>query len=218
MKKLLFTLLLTVVLTGLTNGLLAQVFANNIAGEQLRYTLGYEGIEGSPFFNDKWLGGRVVFVSGEVADMDFIRYDMLEDKLFFLNENKEELLFKKAVSIFILRGAVFQNNFPVVGNLGPANYYQIIGKGQYALLKKDSFTIGQRTEYGIPPTRYFIKDTRYYVFDNKRMKSIKPDAKSLANVFGVKKEAITSYIDENKLDLKTDIGLKTVFEHFSKQS
>ena len=219
MKKKLFFLLLSIsMLIGVGDRLYAQVVSiNNVPGTKIRNTDGYEGIEGSPYFNKDWLSGQVVLVSGKEAKMDYLRYDMLEDKLFFSDEGKQaEFAFAEPVRAFTIRGAVFQNNFPSIGDFTAANYYQVIGKGKFSLLKKEANTIGERTAYGTPAIRYFKKNTKYYIYDGKKMAIVKTDSKSLAEALGVKKEDIEKYAKENKLDLKNDAELKTVFENFSK--
>lgn len=204
-------------LIGLNDKLYAQVTINNVAGTKIRNTDGYEGVEGSPYFNKEWLSGQVVFTSGKEAKMDFLRYDMLEDKLFFSDEKKvAEFGFVDQIRAFTIRGAVFQNNFPSIGNFNAENYYQVIAKGKFSLLKKEENTIGERTAYGTPSARYFKKNTKYYIFDGGKMTVVKTDSKSLAEALGVKKEDIEKFAKENKLDLKNDVELKTVFENFSK--
>lgn len=217
-RKLFLTLLFLNLLIGLNDKLYAQVVTiNNIPGTKIRNTDGYEGIEGTPYFNKDWLSGQVVLASGKEAKMDYLRYDMLEDKLLFSDEKKAaEFAFAEPVRAFTIRGAVFQNNFPNIGNFNANSYYQVIGKGKYSLLKKEENTIGERTAYGTPAVRYFKKNMKYYVFDGSKMAVVKTDSKSLAEVLGAKKEDIEKYAKENKLDLKNDADLKAVFEHFSK--
>jgi hypothetical protein len=218
MKNIVFTLsLFTLVQLYSLGNAFAQVSINDIKGNKLRNTEGYDGIEGSAYFYPEWKSGEVIFASGKQAKMDFLKYDLVEDRVFFSDESKKaEYNFTEPVRAFNISGAVFQNNFPAIGNLNKDSYFQVIAKGKSSLLKKQETVIGERTQVGLPPGRYFKKMLKYYVFDGQKMAVVKIDAKSLAEVLNIKKEQIEQYAKEKDLNLKDDLGLKSVFEYFSK--
>ena len=197
--------------------LFAQISINNVMGNKIRNTEGYDGIEGSPYFNKDWLAASVIFASGTEGKVEYARYDLFLDQLFFSDSKQiEEFAFVDPIRAFTLRGAIFQNNFPPIGNFNKNSYFQVIAKAKFSLLKKEENTIGERTAVGTPSIRYFRKNMRYYVYDGVKMVLVKQDSKSLGEALGVKKEDIERYAKENNLNLKNDLDLKSIFEHFSK--
>ena len=186
-------------------------------GNKIRNTEGYEGIEGSPYFSNEWLAAKVIFGSGVEGEVEFARYDLILDQLFFSNAKKVDVFaFAETVRAFTLRGAVFQNNFPSIGNFSKDNYFQVIAKAKFSLLKKEENLVSERTAVGTPSVRYFQKISRYYVYDGVKMFVVKPDSKSIASTLNVNKEDIDKYIKGNNLNLKNDSDLKMIFEYFSK--
>lgn len=195
----------------------SQVSINDIKGSKIRNTEGYEGIEGSPYFNTEWLKGEVVLSSGKQAKLDYLKYDMLADRVFFSDQAKgQEFDFAEAVSAFTLRGVVFQNNFPSIGIYNKESYFQVLAKTKLVLLKKEVITINERVQYGTPSARFFKRMTKYFVDNGAQMLLLKPEAKSIAKVLGVDIKEIEKYINAKDLSLKEDIALRDVFENFSK--
>lgn len=195
----------------------AQISINNVMGNKIRNTEGYEGVEGSPYFSKDWLGAKVIFASGVEGSVEYARYDLILDQLFFSNVKQIEVFsFADPISAFTLRGAVFQNNFPAIGNFTKDNYFQVIAKAKFSLLKKEENIVSERTAVGTPSVRYFQKIPRYYIYDGAKMAIVKPDSKSIAPALNVKKEDMDKYAKENNLNFKSDSDLKIVFEYFSK--
>ncbi len=213
-NKIIFALFLTLFIYQFS---FAQVSINNITGDKILNTEGYEGIEGKPFFRDEWLPGKVILASGLEYNVEFVRYDLLLDKLFFSDSKQLKVFsFTDPIRAFTINGAIFQNNFPSIGNFNQDTYFQIIVKSKLSLLKKEENNIKERTAVGIPSIRYIKKNTRYYVFDGTKMILIKLDSKSFATALNVKKEDIDKYVEENNLNLKEDSDLKMTFEYFLK--
>lgn len=197
--------------------LYAQISINNVMGNKIRNTEGYEGIEGSPYFIKDWLAVNVIFASGVEGKVEYARYDLFLDQLFFSDSKQvEEFAFVEPIGAFTLRGAIFQYNFPPIGNFNKSSYYQVIAKAKFSLLKKEENIIGERTAVGTPSIRYFKKNTRYYIYNGNTMVVVKQDSKSLAEGLGVKKEDLDKYAKENSLSFKNDLDLKVIFENFSK--
>lgn len=197
--------------------LFAQVSINNVVGNKIRNTEGYDGIEGSPYFNKDWLAANVIFDSGVEGKVEYARYDLFLDQLFFSDSKQaDEFAFVDPIRAFTLRGAVFQNNFPPIGNFNKNSYFQVIAKTKFSLLKKEENTMGERTAVGTPSIRYFRKNTRYYVYDGTKIALVKQDFKSLGEALGVNKEDLEQYAKKSNLSLKNDLDLKSIFEHFSK--
>ncbi len=217
-NKSIYILFITVCLSALNVQFsFAQISINNVMGNKIRNTEGYEGIEGSPYFINDWLTAKVIFASGVKGEVEFARYDLILDQLFFSNAKKVDVFaFAEPVTAFTLRGAVFQNNFPSIGNFTKDNYFQVIVKGKFSLLKKEENLVSERTAVGTPSVRYFQKIPRYYIYDGAKMSIVKTDSKSIAPALNVKKEDMDRYAKENNLNLKNDSDLKIIFEYFSK--
>jgi len=219
MKNKSIYLLLAILYLSVVNDLpvFGQVSINNVMGNKIRNTEGYEGIEGSPYFNNDWLPATVIFASGTEGKVEFARYDLFLDQLFFTDsKHLEEFAFTDPIRAFTIRGAVFQNNFPSIGNFDKSSYFQVIAKGKFSLLKKEENVMGERTAVGTPSVRYIKKNVRYYVYDGAKMMLVKLDFKSLAEALATKKENLEQYAKEHSLSLKDDLDLKNIFEHFSK--
>lgn len=204
-----------------TNGqqlLFAQISINNVVGNKILNTEGYEGIEGSPFFNQEWLEAEVIFSNGNLAKIEFAKYDMFLDQLFYADtKNGKDFAFSDPIVAFTLRNTVFQNNFPSIGNFTNKSYYQVITKRKISLLKKEENTVSERTAFGTPSIRYFKKIIRFYIFDGFKMKILKLDERSIVDALSLKKDDLVQFVNSNKLNLKNEVDLKVVFENFAKQ-
>ncbi len=194
-----------------------QVSINNVIGNRILNTQGYEGIEGSPFFNQDWLPAEVIFYDGKKAKVEFAKYDMFLDQLFYTDsKNGKDFAFRDPIHVFTLRNSVFQNNFPPIGDFTSASYYQVIAKTKFSLLKKEENTVNERTAFGTPSIRFFKKVTRFYQYDGQGMSILKLDYQSLADAFKVKKQDVMHFANSRKLNLKNEIDLKAIFENFVK--
>lgn len=190
-----------------------QVFINNIAGNKVLNSNGYEGVSGSPYLFEKWAEGEVMFKNASQRKISLLKYDMMQDVLLFSEEGTgAELTFVEPVVAFDIRGARFQNNFPAYGDYTKNSYYQIIANTTHTLLKKNKISIAERTRANMPPERYFRNVAEYFVYKDGKVRQIKITEKSLALEFGLELNNFKKTIDELKINLKSDADLKRLFE------
>lgn len=180
----------------------------------------YTNVTGFPYLNDNWTKGSVTTMKGKVYNNLFLKYDLVEDVVYFKSDKDESLLFIDPIKSFELdldnNIESFTNGFLSVDNYTYLSYYQVIFKGdKMTLLIKDKKYISETKPYNSATTeRKFIENNTYYIFRNGKMEKFKPSKKDILALFNDKSEQVSSFIKTSNIDFKNNIDLVKVFDFY----
>lgn len=179
-----------------------------------------EDIDGDPYVFKNWLPGVVETTDGKRFDKLKLKYDAYTNNLLFIyDENDEPQLFKDNIRTFTLMSTtqiVFANGFPATGDFTPKSYYQVLSKGKVTLLKHYQKIIHEKTEYNNPVIFKNFQDVNgYYIYSNNSVAPLKRNKEAILELFADKKEAVSSYINSNAINIKDDAALVKVFNYYN---
>jgi hypothetical protein len=172
-------------------------------------------IVGSELLYPTWYSGTVTTKEGKTYKGIQLKYNLLEDRLYFLANNGVTMLFNTPVISFIigdsaskLKDKTFRNGFPATGNLKSDAYFEILASGKITLLKKMTKSIMETKEYNSPVVKKEIMDNiQYFVFFDNKITAFKKDQSFITETLKDKIPDIETYLKSTKLNLKKEEGL-----------
>ncbi|MHA4846487.1 hypothetical protein ACX0G7_20085 [Flavitalea antarctica] len=196
------------------------VYLRDLSGKPLPRSPSMD-IEGSPFLNDEFASGRVVFNDGKMSNDVYLQFDLFNNRLLFKRDGMA-LEFVDSVRTFYLQhtenntlGVVFRSNFPPIAGNTRATFYELLVDGKIALLKHRYKTIIGFREFNLASKRTYTEDSQLYAAlpDNTIIR-IKKDRNFLM-------KAMPEYADKimkltNDLRLKNEESLVTLFQELNK--
>jgi len=193
-----------------------------VQGTQLR-EIKYEDVTGSPYLFDYWVKGKVTTKSGKhYADMP-LKYNVMDDKLIFKNENGNLMYFAEPVTAFELLNPdlnisdKYINGLPAVDHFNNASYFEVIFSGPTSLFKKTNKKIVESKQYGSAVTNKTFNTTNgYFILKDGNFAKITPTKKTILALFPSKEQELNEYLKKEKFDLKNDSDLKKLFEYLNK--
>ncbi len=180
----------------------------------------YTNVTGSPYLYDSWSNGFITTTNGKIFNNLFLKYDLIEDVIYFKSSKNEPLLFVEPIKSFELelnnKKAVFTNGFPTIDNYTSLSYYQVIFKDDMtSLLMKNKKYISEIKPYNSSTTeKKFVDNITYYIFRNGKMEKFKPSKKEILTLFSDKSEQINEFIKSSKIDFKNDEDLAKIFDFY----
>ena len=194
----------------------------DVQGTLLR-EIKYEDVTGTPYLFDYWSKGKVTTKSGKhYVDMP-LKYNIIDDKLIFQQENGNLMYFAEPVTAFELpnsdlsTSSKFVNGLPAVDRFNASSYFEVIFAGKISLFKKTYKTIAESKQYGSAVTNksFNITENYFVLYDDKFLK-ITPNKKTISGLFPAKEQELNEYLKKEKIDLKADQDLKKLFEYLTK--
>lgn len=193
-----------------TKNLNAQITTVNTYKNLITVKESRADLSGSPYLFSDWQTATIKFGEGIQPKKETIKYDLLEDILVIKGEDESEYTFTDPPKEFQLLGSseVYKNGFVSIDRFTEKTFYNVIYDGKVKYLKKDSKVILESQGYNSASVEKKVADeTTYYLVkgDNKPVK-VKNNEKSIVNFLG-KSEKLSEYIKDNKLDLKSNLGI-----------
>jgi hypothetical protein len=200
-----------------------QIFLSDVNGQA--FINQYEGISGSVYDQTAYQLAKITLKDGRVFNDVKARINLLEQEVNFIASNGQEgFLGKGMVSEIVYEDnnasvqqpKIFQCGFPPIDNQNSISFYQILLNGKASLLKSVYKTIQERNnemsgerfkEFATYENKYFLKDGTIV--------RIKKDKSSLLALFQDKKEAISKYIEQQKLNLKNEADLIALVQYYN---
>ncbi|MFD1256538.1 hypothetical protein ACFQ3S_06990 [Mucilaginibacter terrae] len=217
MKAFKFTLLVLILVCTLSA---KSQFLMDINGRPI-VSKNYDNIEGEPYYNTEWLLGNVKLEDGTLYSNLRLKFNQIEDDVYFQGKDKEALYFLKPVSEFTLR-IVNDNNTKIVyfvrGIKGlPDNAFcQVLFKGNTQLIKRVTKVVISVSEYNAAvPVKKIDVNEKYYLISNSTLRRIKPDKKSFIAALSDKQKKIEDYLKVNKTDFKNDEDLAKLITYYN---
>jgi hypothetical protein len=197
-----------------------MVYLRDLAGKPLPGSNNID-IEGSPFLNNEFKPGRVVFTNGKMSSDLYLQFDMLNNKLLFKRDDMV-LEFVDSIRDFYLQheenntlGLVFRSNFPPIDRNTAATFYELLVDGKIVLLKYRYKAVTGYREYNSANKKSYVERSELYAaLPGNKIIRIKRDRNSLMKAMPDYAEKIMTLT--NNLRLKNDESLITLFEGLNK--
>lgn len=194
---------------------------NDVSGTVLKEQ-NYLELNGTSFFNDKWLKGDVTFEDGKNIKNIALKYDLVQDQVVFLGKNDFEYYFNQPVKEFSLindeNKYLFRNGFPSIKNFDENSYFEVLSDLKVKLLKKNSRSISETKEFNSATVvRNVLDNVTYYFFKNGGLVNFKKDdIKNVAKLLDAEKSPqIIDFYLQNKLNIKREEDLKKIIEYYN---
>jgi len=183
-------------------------------------------IIGDVYFDEKWNVGTILLEGTETLIEGYpLKYNLQDHSIEIKTKSGVKVLDSRKVSsivwvdslsgspTYFLNGArFFEDQTPIAGLV------EIVVDGKLPLISKTRLMIKEpdyvvALNVGSRDTK-ILKKTKYYLVEKQALIQIS-SKKKLLPYFGDKGDEIDNFIKVNKLDVKTEIGLKRVFEHYN---
>lgn len=140
--------------------------------------LRYENVIGSPYLIDQWLNGEVKLANGNIVKPKAIKYDVVQQKLLFLQDDKTFEFFPKVAS-FKLYTSTQTRTFLI--NDKNDQYFELLVNGDIRLLKKITKVVLERKGYNSATVEKVIDENiKYLILDSDKQTEVKLTKKSFA--------------------------------------
>jgi len=200
-----------------------QIFLSDVNGQA--FVNKYEGIAGSVYDQTEYQLAKITLKDGRVYNDVKTRINLLEQEVNFIASNGQEGYLGKGMASEIAyidskvetqNVKVFQCGFPPIDNQNRISFYQILFNGKTSLLKSVYKSIQERNN-DMSGERYkeFATYENMYLLKEGTMVRIKKDKSSIVAMFQDKKEAITKYIEDKKLNLKNEAHLIALVQYYN---
>lgn len=184
----------------------------------------YVDVEGSPFLANEYNKGTVKMANGITFKDILIKYNQVDDVLYFQGKNDDILSFVEPVMEFtigyikggkIINGH-YRNGYPSTGKNTDKSFYEVLTDGTAQLLKRTSKSIFKNKPYNsATETQTVNEDVNYYIFTGGKLMQIKKDKKTIFSVLSNKQTELEAYINYNSLNLKNDGDLTSLIVYYN---
>ncbi|MBD1391888.1 hypothetical protein [Mucilaginibacter glaciei] len=217
--KLLFP---TIIITLLGIGAQAQT-AENVTGYPV-LTKSYIDVEGSPYLAKDYNKGTVKVANGNTYKDVLIKYNQVDDVLYFPGKDDEVLSFADPVTEFTINylkggnsiAGHYRNGYPAIDKNTVKSYYEVLTDGTAQLLKRTSKYIVKNKLYNsATETQTVNEENGFYIFAGGKMTLIKKDKKFVLPALGNKQNELEGYLKAEGLNLKNDKDLVKLVVYYN---
>ena len=186
-----------------------------------------DNVEGSPFISDYWNRGTVFFKKGKRADSILLKFDIVNNSLYFEQDNMT-MKFIDEVSSFKFnypdgeetKTASFKNGYPDEGAANAQTFYQVFSEGNsYHLIKFLKRVISEEYVYGGVGKKKYNAFDSWYVYDvkEKQLIQIKPGKSAITKKLKAESAKIEDLCKKNNWELKSDAELTALFNQLNQE-
>jgi hypothetical protein len=185
----------------------------------------YEGITGSVYDQTEYQLAKITLKDGRVYNDVKTRINLLEQEVNFIASNGQEGFLGKGMASEIAyidskietqNIKVFQCGFPPIDNQNRISFYQILLNGKTSLLKSVYKSIQERNnDMSGERFKEFATYENMYLLKDGMMSRIKKDKSSLLALFQDKKEAITKYMEDQRINLKNEAHIIDLVKYYN---
>lgn len=216
------TLLLIVSCVSLVKGQLTNI--QGLDNVVIR-TKKYEDIKGSAYLYPTWNSGTLTDKSGKTYSNLLLKYDSYKDQVELnqdgqimevsaLNYPKFTLSFVESSTNKVIKHS-FSSGYNVEG-FNRVSYFDLLLEGRFTLLRKykTSFIEDNVAGYGTSSTlKSFQSKTLHFVIDQNGVATeIKPNKKSVLEVFPQQASSIEAFLKDRKMKIKSEDDLIDVIK------
>ena len=184
--------------------------------------------EGSPYFYDEYRLADIVSMSGTLYERVKVKFNLMQNELLYLSNDGVDMLASTPVKklkfhAFIENDkthpeVILQSNTGAI-NAPSVMVYQVLEDSTAKLYKHFTVTYNDNKGYGeASVTRVFTKKETYYAVVPETAKDpvkIEKNKSAITSLFTNKKNAISDYVDRNKLNPKSESDLIAIFRYYN---
>lgn len=191
---------------------------SDVGGKLL--SMGATGVEGTPYFLDKFMTGRIIFPDGMIMNDTSLNFSFVDNHLYFISNNNLYQI-NKTVNEFYLEqkdeanGVIthhFISGLPAAESLTNASFYELLSAGKnIELLKHIGKQIKETSVYGGAPIKEYSSTKNYFLFYPRENKMLligdRLNIKSLKKVLLNEALILDSLIGSKQLNVKNESDL-----------
>ena len=175
-------------------------------------------VTGSPYLSDTWDLATVKTAGGAILKDLKVKYDLMDDLLYFKSSDDKVMVFNQPISEFkIVEEGLFRNGFnnPLYGDVN--TFYQVIFDGKVKLLKRKKKSFTEVLNYNeASPVKKINTQMFYYVMGvTGTFQEIKLNKKSIIDSMKDKQKEINEFLNQSKVDFKSDKDLFILFNYYN---
>ena len=179
-------------------------------------------MEGTPYFKEEWMGGKVIMSGGFAYDSIYLRLDLMENSLHYIGPDGQEMIANSPIRGIILADSVTGKKYrfvnadylQVTGKIAPG-WYQMLDTGQVTLYKKFLKVINESRPYGSATTEQRIATMgQYFLMINSVFTPVKK-IKEIPDLLPDKKEELKAYISLKNLSGKNDADYSALISYYN---
>lgn len=176
-------------------------------------------IDGSPYYNDKWLPAVVKIKGKGEYYVDSLKYNIFTNSLLFSYKKIEYYVGKSNDLEYFTIGDTKFINFTSAED-GSQNFYEVLCDGErLKLVRNYNCTIVEgKPSDGINPARNdkFAKDYRYFTIKkNQPARQFRMKKNSLVELMADHHDEIARYIKDKRLKMKQQEDFVKVFDYYN---
>ncbi len=193
------------------------------------YDLRYEGMQGTPYFIDEWLSGKLVFTNGDAGKKShLLKYNTQTKELLMKRPQGDSIIvFPNQITAFTINDASKNVSYPFIkvenlkadGGTVPVCFLMVLYKNKSSLLKyvsknvlkanyQGGYSADRRYDSYVDNSQYFIRKS-----DNSLVK-VKVKKSSVLDALEDKKAEIEAYIKKENLSFKNDFDIAKVLVYY----
>jgi len=193
---------------------------NSAANGSLFYAVGGEPmnnakyvaiVEGTAYYNDAFLPGKIILSGGKVYDSLSLKLDLMDNTVHYLAPGGDELIATTAIRSVIFKNLLDKtetrfdySDFLKTGSKPESGWYQLLDTGTVTLYKRSVKSIKENKPYGLATVEQTITTSgNYYILINAVFTPVKK-LKQLPDMLQDKKTELQEYITSKNLTGKTD--------------
>ncbi|TVQ92448.1 MAG: hypothetical protein EA393_03320 [Bacteroidetes bacterium] len=199
-----------------------------LIGEIVFATMQYSG---SPYLFDRFTGGNVIMLSGTEVPVSFLRYDALNDELFWMQPDEKGLVKvdKNLIAGFHLEHPsqdsllrFYRNAVLEIDGLRCRDcFIQVLYEGEFSLYTRRSKRITSRSEtitQGSRSQRVRILDDDFsymLIYPDGTMQTVRPSIRSLINALPINNRELRQAMRSDNIQINNDKELVQAVKWFN---
>lgn len=193
------------------------------AGGDLFQNFKYKKIaDGTPYFKEEWMGGKVIMSGGFAYDSIYLRLDLLNNTLHYLDQAGREMIATTPVKAVVLSDSstgmkfrfIHSSYLTVSGRIEPG-WYQLLTEGRAILLKRFIKNINENRPYGSGAIEQtIVTSNTYFLLEETVLTSVKK-FKDLPALVKDKNDVLKTYIVTKGLSGRSDADYAGLISYYN---
>ena len=177
-------------------------------------------VEGSPYFNENWLTGKIILSRGKEYPDIPIKLNLIDNQIIYKEKDGTEMTATTPIKKIILSDVkgeytFINSRFLNESITNPDIWYQLLSEGKASVLKQFIKTISNNSNYNSATIEQTITTfNQYFVLYNNQIFIVKK-IKDLAAIFPAKQNELLKFINDNNIHGKTDKDFITVINFYN---
>ncbi len=179
-------------------------------------------VEGSPYFNDSFMRGRIIMSKGSIYDSIAVRIDLLENALHYLDKEGNEMVATSPVKSILLSDSITGNKYQfdhsLYMELDPIPtpvWYQLLDSGRVILYKKYVKTINEEKPYNSAILEQKMVTSYTYALKVNNVLFPVKKLKDLPNLLQDKRQELTTFIQIKSLSGRSEVNYIDLISYYN---